>query len=64
MSSNVGGVDRVLRFLIGLAVLSAIYWYPGEARWFGLIGLVPLTTALFRFCPLYSIFGISSCPRG
>ncbi|HEU0071084.1 MAG TPA: DUF2892 domain-containing protein [Alphaproteobacteria bacterium] len=64
MSSNVGGVDRVLRFLVGLAVLSAIFWYPGEARWFGLIGLVPLTTALFRFCPLYSIFGISSCPRG
>lgn len=64
MTSNVGGVDRVLRFLVGLAVLSAIFWYPGEARGFGLIGLIPLTTALFRFCPLYSIFGISSCPRG
>lgn len=63
MSSNVGGVDRVLRFLVGLAILSAIFWYPGEARWFGLIGLVPLATALFRFCPLYSVVGISSCPR-
>ncbi|MFN4283633.1 MAG: DUF2892 domain-containing protein [Alphaproteobacteria bacterium] len=63
MNSNVGGIDRILRFIVGLVILSAIFWYPGEARWFGLIGLIPLATALFRFCPLYSIFGISSCPR-
>ena len=63
MNSNVGGIDRILRFIVGLAILSAIFWYPGEARWFGLIGLIPLATALFRFCPLYSIFGISSCRR-
>lgn len=62
MTTNVGGIDRILRFLVGLAVLSAIVWYPGDAKWLGLIGLIPIGTALFRVCPLYSIFGISSCP--
>jgi hypothetical protein len=62
MTSNVGGIDRVLRFFLGLAILSAIAWYPGDARWLGLLGLIPLGTALFRFCPLYTVFGISSCP--
>ena len=62
MSTNVGGIDRILRFLVGLAILSALVWYPGDAKWFGLLGLIPLGTALFRFCPLYSIFGLNSCP--
>jgi hypothetical protein len=62
MTTNVGGIDRILRFLVGLAILSAIFWYPGDAKWFGLVGLIPLSTALFRVCPLYGIFGISSCP--
>jgi hypothetical protein len=62
MSTNVGGIDRILRFLVGLAILSALVWYPGDAKWFGLLGLIPLGTALFRFCPLYSVFGLNSCP--
>jgi len=61
MTTNVGGIDRILRFLVGLAILSAIVWYPGDAKWFGLLGLIPLGTALFRFCPLYSVFGLNSC---
>ena len=48
MTMNVGGIDRILRFLVGLAILSAIFWYPGDAKWFGLVGLIPLGTALFR----------------
>jgi hypothetical protein len=61
MSMNVGGIDRILRFLVGLAILSVIVWYPGDAKWFGLIGLIPLGTALFRFCPLYTVLGVNSC---
>ena len=34
----------------------------GDARWLGLIGVVPLTTAAFRFCPLYRLVGLSTCP--
>jgi len=62
MTTNVGGIDRILRFIVGLAILSAIFWYPGDAKWLGLIGLIPLGTALFRFCPLYRLFGLNSCP--
>lgn len=61
MQQNVGGIDRVLRVLIGLALLSLLYWGEGNLKWLGLIGIVPIATALLRFCPMYSIVGISTC---
>ncbi|WP_341895878.1 DUF2892 domain-containing protein [Ferrovibrio terrae] len=62
MSSNVGGFDRVLRIAAGAILLTFAVVYPGEERWFGLIGLVPLATGLFRFCPAYTLLGINTCP--
>ena len=62
MKANVGSVDRLLRIVLGLVVLSALVWVQGPARWFGLLGLVPLLTASTRFCPLYTVLGISTCP--
>ncbi|WP_300300887.1 DUF2892 domain-containing protein [Ferrovibrio sp.] len=62
MRSNVGGIDRVLRILVGLGLLSLLVWYPGEWRWVGLVGLVPLLTGLFSFCPLYTLLGLNTCP--
>jgi len=64
MNANVGSIDRTVRVILGLAILSAVFWAPGSARWFGLIGLVPLLTAFIRFCPLYTVFGINTCPVG
>jgi hypothetical protein len=65
MKSNVGGIDRTLRLLAGIALLGAGLYFKS---WWGLIGLAPLLTAVFRFCPAYLPFGISSCgqpsPRG
>jgi hypothetical protein len=58
MSCNVGGIDRILRIVVGLVLLSLIFWVP---TWWGLIGLVPLLTGLFGFCPLYPIVGINTC---
>lgn len=63
MQSNVGGFDRVLRIVAGLVLLTFTAVYPGEARWFGLIGVVPLATGLFRFCPAYTLLGIRTCRR-
>jgi hypothetical protein len=60
MKQNVGGVDRVLRVGIGIALLSMLVPVEGTARWWGLIGVVPLLTALFGYCPLYSPFGFST----
>lgn len=62
MKSNVGGADKVLRIVVGLALLSMLFFVEGSAKWWGLIGLVPLGTGLFNFCPLYTLFGMSTCP--
>lgn len=60
MSANVGGIDRILRIIVGLGLLSLVFVGP-QTAW-GWIGLVPLLTGLFSYCPAYSIFGLSSCP--
>lgn len=60
MKTNVGGMDRILRIIVGLIVLSLIFVGP-QTLW-GLIGIVPLVTGLFKFCPLYPILGWNTCP--
>ncbi len=62
MNANVGGFDRVFRIVAGLALLSLFFVLDGSARYWGLIGIVPLLTAIVRFCPLYSLVGINTCP--
>lgn len=57
---NEGSIDRALRVVVGLAVLSLVFVGP-ETAW-GWAGLVPLATGLAGFCPLYSILGINTCP--
>jgi hypothetical protein len=59
MKSNVGGIDRVLRFALGL-VLIALTLTGAIGAW-GWIGIVPLATAALGLCPLYSAFGFSTC---
>ncbi|HPK33607.1 DUF2892 domain-containing protein [Ottowia sp.] len=60
MKVNVGGLDRILRIVVGLVliVLAAM----GNIGWWGYIGIVPLVTGLFRMCPLYSLIGVNTCP--
>ncbi|MDD2705948.1 MAG: DUF2892 domain-containing protein [Acidocella sp.] len=58
---NVGKIDRILRVIVGLVLLSLIFVGP-HTLW-GLIGFVPLGTALIGFCPAYKLFGISTCSR-
>ncbi|MEW5862760.1 MAG: DUF2892 domain-containing protein [Pseudomonadota bacterium] len=62
MKANVGTVDRVLRIVAGLVLLSAVFLVEGNARWWGLIGIVPIATALAGYCPLYALLGLSTCP--
>ena len=59
MTANVGGIDRILRIVIGLALIAAAL--TGVIGWWGLIGIVPLTTGVVRFCPAYLPFGLSTC---
>ena len=62
MTQNVGGIDRILRIVAGLAILSLLVLLDGNARWWGLVGLVPLGTALLRWCPAYPLIGVNTCP--
>ena len=59
---NVGSTDKVIRYIIGVVLLSLLFIIPGNLKFIGLIGLVPILTAAFSFCPLYAIFGIKTCP--
>lgn len=60
MKKNVGQVDRVLRGVVGLALI--VFAVMTQA-WWALIGLVPLLTGLVSFCPVYALFKIDTCPR-
>jgi hypothetical protein len=62
MKCNVGRIDRGLRITIGL-VLVALAASNIVGLW-GWIGLIPLATGLFKFCPLYPILGMNSCGAG
>ena len=59
MNVNVGSLDRILRIVVGVFLLALIFVGP-KTLW-GLIGIIPLATGLFRMCPLYSILGINTC---
>ena len=63
MTANVGTIDRVLRIVIGLALIAAalgLYGPAYQSVW-GWIGLIPLATAVLSWCPAYTIFGIRTC---
>ncbi len=59
MQANVGTIDRVLRIIAGLALIALAA--TGTVGWWGWLGVVPLATGLFRFCPAYTLIGVSSC---
>ncbi len=61
MKANEGAVDRVLRVILGLALISIVFVGP-QTPW-GWIGLLPLITGLVGMCPLYTILGVTTCPR-
>ncbi len=60
MKANVGNLDRVLRILAGV-VLIALTLAGSIGPW-GWLGVVPILTGLFRFCPAYTLLGIRTCP--
>jgi hypothetical protein len=60
MKKNVGTVDRWIRIILGVALLSLIVFLSGGVRWIGLIGLIPLLTGIAGYCPLYSLFKINT----
>jgi hypothetical protein len=58
---NIGNLDRALRVVLGLALIALVFVGP-QTPW-GWLGVIPLVTGLVRFCPLYTLLGVSTCPR-
>jgi hypothetical protein len=59
MKLNVGGIDRILRIVVGLALVA---WAVMGGPVWAWVGVVPLGTGLIGFCPLYPIIGMNTCP--
>jgi len=60
MTINEGTVDRIVRVIAGLVILSLAFIGPKTA--WGYLGLIPIATGLVGYCPAYSLFGINTCP--
>ncbi|MBI5055857.1 MAG: DUF2892 domain-containing protein [Nitrospirae bacterium] len=58
MKANIGSADRTIRIVAGLAAIGLGVYFKS---WLGVIGLVPLITSFIGWCPLYSVFGFTSC---
>lgn len=61
MERNIGDVERAIRVVAGLGILSLVFVGP-QTLW-GLVGLVPVFTGLSGWCPPYQLLGISTCKR-
>ena len=59
MNVNVGGMDRVIRITAGLVLIGLTL--AGQIGVWGWIGVMPLLTGVFKFCPAYALFGIKTC---
>ena len=57
--NNIGNLDRLFRAIIGLVLISLVFTGP-QTVW-GWAGLIPLSTAITAFCPLYTVLGIRAC---
>ena len=60
MTKNVGPTDKSLRLVAGIIIIAAGFYYK---NWLGVIGIIPLATSLAGYCPLYSVFGITTCSK-
>ncbi|MBX2807261.1 MAG: DUF2892 domain-containing protein [Cellvibrionaceae bacterium] len=58
-SKNVGSLDRTLRIIIGLVLLSLVFIGP-QTLW-GLMGIILIATGFISFCPIYRLFGLRTC---
>ena len=63
LTPNEGTVDRVLRVIVGIALLAWFFFDQGSGFWYyaKLIGILPLLTGLVGMCPLYAVLGLSTC---
>jgi hypothetical protein len=65
MTANVGTIDRAIRIVVGVLLIAFALrlGFPETGwNWIGWIGVIPIVTAIFGYCPAYSLIGLSTCP--
>ena len=60
MTINMGRTDRTIRIILGLAIVAAGIYFKS---WWGAVGIIPVVTSAFSWCPAYVPFGLSTCKR-
>lgn len=58
---NIGHINRVIKFIPGLILISILFWGDGNLKYLGLIGVIPIISSIFDICPLCLISGEKSC---
>ena len=61
LKKNVGNIDRIIRFVVGAALIIAYFVMDNASPWL-LIGIIPLATSLMSSCPAYTLLGLNTCP--
>ncbi len=61
MKQNIHNIERIIRVLLGIIILSLVF--IGPESWWGLIGILPILTGLSGWCPPYQLLGISTCKK-
>ena len=62
LKQNVGTTDRIVRLVLAAGLFSLFFVLQAPLSWLGLVGLVPLLTALAGSCPIYTLLGVGTCP--
>lgn len=60
MKANVGTVDRIIRIIVGIILLSLFFVLDGGMKYISILGLILLFTVVTKFCPLYTLFGLNT----
>ena len=62
MGTNVGTTDRILRIVVGVGLIAFALYGTWSYAYLGWIGVIPIVTALFGWCPAYTLLGLNTCP--
>ncbi|MDM8168338.1 DUF2892 domain-containing protein [Roseovarius sp.] len=60
---NIGNIERILRVLVGAALILGYFLGDGAYSWLYLLGIIPLATGVIGYCPPYAWLGINTCKR-
>ncbi len=61
MKKNIGSTEKVIRLILAVALFSLFFILDGNARYWALVGFVPLITGVINFCPIWHVFGVNTC---